>query len=126
MATHSTHDEPAADMHYEKDVEGKGLVQLAVYGVVLTAAFFATCAALFVYFRWEADQEIARKIDLFESPELVELRKREAVELGGVDAAMKSVAQQLAQPGVAASTPPPTPTPTPTPSPAPPAAPPVH
>lgn len=110
MATHTTN---AAGTGYEPDVEGRGLLTLLVYIVVLAAMFFGTLGALFVYFRWETDQEIHRKVNTYESPELKDLRSREDQQLQQLDQAIKATAQSLGattpkaptSPGPAASPP---------------------
>ena len=80
---------------YEADMTGATPGVVAAYIVVLSAVFFATLGGLYMYFRYEVDQELQRKVYSVESPELKALRaKEEAALKGKIDAAMKKIATE--------------------------------
>lgn len=93
--SHEHHDGAyASGEMYEPDVGGRPTATIFAYIFVLSAAFFVTLGALYVYFKWEAEREFTRKIYTVESEELKELRAEEAEGLNGIDKAMKAVAAE--------------------------------
>lgn len=100
MSQHDEHDhlEPgAAGDGYEADMTSGVPGVVAAYILVLSAVFFATLGALYMYFRYETDQELQRKIYSVESPELKQLRQEEDAALKGkIDAAMKDLVKENA------------------------------
>jgi hypothetical protein len=73
----------AAGDLYEPDMGGNVPWVIFSYIVVLSAAFFLSLLALMMYFKWEADAEIERKVRTYESPAIGVLRGQESRALGG-------------------------------------------
>jgi CBS domain containing-hemolysin-like protein len=99
-----THDPNAG---YEPDVQSSSMVTIGIYFVVLTTLFFGCLGALFMYFRWEADQELERKVATLENKALKDLHANEEAVLAGkkldgqgaataIDASMKKAVADLA------------------------------
>jgi hypothetical protein len=84
----------AAGEMYEPDVGPRPTATIFAYIFVLSAVFFVTLGALYVYFKWEADMEKSRKVWTVESSELKELRAEEDKALTDVSSAMKAVAAE--------------------------------
>lgn len=84
----------AAGELYEPDMGGNQPIILFTYIAVLTAAFFLSLGGLYMYFKWEAEAELERKVRSLESPALQELRGEEETRLKGIDSAMEAVANQ--------------------------------
>jgi hypothetical protein len=94
----SPHDHaPSGDKGYEADVGSKELGTVGIYFVVLTSLFFAALVGLFMYFRYEADLELERKvagvrIDIRESRKADD-DKVKAIS-GTLDASMKRTVEE--------------------------------
>ena len=90
------HPQPGAGGEgYEEDMTGSAAGVVFLYIAVLSVGFFATVGALYMYFRYEADAELQRKVYSVESEDLKKLRAEEAAALQGkIDAAMKTVVQE--------------------------------
>lgn len=84
----------AAGELYEPDMGGSQPMILFTYIAVLTAAFFLSLGGLYMYFKWEAQTELERKVRSIESPALEQLRTEEAARLQGIESAMDAVAKQ--------------------------------
>lgn len=84
----------AAGELYEPDMGGSQPMIIFAYIVVLSAAFFLSLGGLYMYFKWEAQTEIERKVRVLESPALENLRNEEAAQLQGIDKAMTDVAKE--------------------------------
>lgn len=84
----------AAGELYEPDMGGNQPLIIFTYIAVLTAAFFIALGGLYMYFKWEAEAELERKVRTLESPALQQLRTEEASRLQGINNAMQSVAKQ--------------------------------
>jgi hypothetical protein len=91
---------------FEPDIDDEGAGAILIYVVVISALFFASLGGLFIYFRWEADTEISRKVLTVDSDALKELHAREQAQLQGtavaeghkaisIDEAMKRTVQEL-------------------------------
>lgn len=84
----------AAGELYEPDMGGSQPMIIFTYIAVLSAAFFVSLGGLYMYFKWEAQAELERKVRSIESPALQQLRAEEAERLKGIDAAIDAVAKQ--------------------------------
>jgi hypothetical protein len=56
---HDGHD--SGEKGYDPDVGNKQMLTVGIYFVVLATAFFSSLGGLFLFFRYEADQELDRK-----------------------------------------------------------------
>lgn len=89
----------AAGELYEPDMGGNVPWVIFTYVVVLSAAFFLSLLALMMYFKWEADAELERKVRSVEGQEIRALREAESRALSGgenrlsIEDAMKRVGQ---------------------------------
>jgi hypothetical protein len=87
----------STDKGYEEDVNSKDLVTVGIYFVVLTSMFFACLMGLFMYFRWEADNELNTKV-LSERIDMRDARKADAEKYKAVgatiDASMKRTVEE--------------------------------
>lgn len=80
----SHHLEPGAGGDgYESDMTGGAAGVAGLWIGVLSVAFFATVGAVYMFFRYETDQEVQRKVWRTESAELKDLRAREDAALQG-------------------------------------------
>ena len=84
-----------SNLGYEPDIDDRGARTIIVYIVVVSTLFFSCLGGLFVYFRYEADREIARKVLTVDSPALKALRQREAAELSGMGVKAGSTAEKI-------------------------------
>lgn len=84
----------AAGELYEPDMGGNQPMIIFTYIAVLSAAFFLSLGGLYMYFKWEAEAELERKVRTLDSPALIQLRGEEATRLQGIDGAMDAVAKQ--------------------------------
>jgi hypothetical protein len=93
----SDHAPAGTDKGYEEDVGSKDLVTVGIYFVVLTSMFFACLMGLFMYFRWEADNELNGKV-LSERIDMRDARKADADKYKAVganlDASMKRTVEE--------------------------------
>jgi hypothetical protein len=95
MSDHEHYDGAyASGTGYEPDVGTRPTAIIFGYIFVLSAAFFVSVGALYVYFKWEAEAELERKVYSAESAELNTLRAEEDKALSGIDQAMKAVAAE--------------------------------
>lgn len=85
MSHHDSHHLPpgAGGEGYESDMAGGAAGIAGLWIGVLSVAFFATVGAVYMFFRYETDQEIQRKVWRTESVELQNLRAQEAAALQG-------------------------------------------
>jgi hypothetical protein len=56
---HDGHD--SGEKGYDPDVGNKEMLTVGIYFVVLATAFFSSLGGLFLFFRYEADQELDKK-----------------------------------------------------------------
>lgn len=84
----------AAGELYEPDMGGNQPLIIFTYIAVLSTAFFFSLGGLYMYFKWEAEAEIDRKVRSLENPALQELRAEEDTRLQDIDNAMEAVAKQ--------------------------------
>ncbi len=89
----------AAGELYEPDMGGSQPMIIFTYIAVLSAAFFLSLGGLYMYFKWEAQTELDRKVRSLESPALQQLRSEEHARLEGIDKAMEAVASQYGKKG---------------------------
>ncbi len=83
---------------YEPDVQSKQMTTIGIYFVTLTALFFGCVFGLFVYFRYETDMAIARKV--VPNPVMQEGRSAAQGKLAPVPSAMQAItAEQAAHKG---------------------------
>lgn len=94
---HHHHEPGAGGEGYEADMTSGAPGVVGMYIVVLSAVFFATVGGIYMYFRYETDQELQRKVYSVESEELKKLRAEESAALEGkIDQAMKQVVKEIA------------------------------
>jgi hypothetical protein len=84
----------AAGELYEPDMGGNQPMIIFSYIIVLSTAFFLSLGGLYMYFKWEAQTEIERKVRAPESPALQQLRAEEATQLRDIGRAMEQVARE--------------------------------
>lgn len=86
---------------YEEDLTGSTPGVIAAYVAFLALVFFVTVGGLYMYFRWETERELERKIYSVEPSELNELREQEEQVLTrpkdgmAIDQAIKALVKEV-------------------------------
>lgn len=107
---------------YEADIASSEMTTVGLYGFVLAAIFFSTLGGLYMYFRFASAAAVDARIGVVENQDLKAKRAADQKALGGIDAAMKSIAGEYKAPAPVVAAPAAAPTPE-APAVAPPAAP---
>ena len=88
---------------YEADIASSEMTTVGLYGLVLAVLFFSTLGGLFMYFRFASAAAVDSRIGVVENQDLKAKRAADQKALGGIDAAMKSVAGEYTVPAPVAA-----------------------
>jgi hypothetical protein len=83
---------------YEADIASSEMTTVGLYGFVLAAVFFSTLGGLYMYFRHASAAAVDARIGVVESQDLKAKRAADQKALGGIDAAMKTIAGEYTAP----------------------------
>jgi hypothetical protein len=88
---------------YEADIASSEMTTVGLYGFVLAVVFFSTLGGLYMYFRHASAAAVDARIGVVENQDLKAKRAADQKALGGIDAAMKSVAGEYTVPAPVAA-----------------------
>lgn len=91
---------------YEADIESSEMTTVGLYGFLLAVIFFSTLGGLYMYFRFASAAAVDSRIGVVENQDLKAKRAADQQALGGIDAAMKSIAGEYKAPAPVAPAPP--------------------